>query len=155
MLDFVCVNYVFFFSSRGRHTSCALVTGGQTCALPILYTAGAAAAVSPLDLVGPISDYKIYVAENVQELVAGTRDFTNAVKAGDIDKAKKLFGPTRMSYERIEPVDELFSDLDGAIDSRGDDHEKAEQDPGFIGFNRNDEWKSTRSNQSPTCEHRM
>src|SRR3546814_5232825 len=26
---------VFFFSSRGRHTICALVTGVQTCALPI------------------------------------------------------------------------------------------------------------------------
>src|SRR3546814_6951249 len=26
----------FFFSSRRRHTSCALVTGVQTCALPIL-----------------------------------------------------------------------------------------------------------------------
>src|SRR3546814_5598175 len=26
---------VFFFSSRRRHTSCALVTGVQTCALPI------------------------------------------------------------------------------------------------------------------------
>src|SRR3546814_13757492 len=27
---------MFFFSSRSRHTSCALVTGVQTCALPIL-----------------------------------------------------------------------------------------------------------------------
>src|SRR3546814_2642184 len=27
--------YVFFFSSRRRHTRCALVTGVQTCALPI------------------------------------------------------------------------------------------------------------------------
>src|SRR3546814_7406855 len=27
---------VFCFSSRRRHTSCALVTGVQTCALPIL-----------------------------------------------------------------------------------------------------------------------
>src|SRR3546814_3199526 len=26
---------LFFFSSRRRHTSCALVTGVQTCALPI------------------------------------------------------------------------------------------------------------------------
>src|SRR3546814_2324314 len=26
---------VFFFSSRRRHTGCALVTGVQTCALPI------------------------------------------------------------------------------------------------------------------------
>src|SRR3546814_12726128 len=29
----MCV--VFFFSSRRRHTRCALVTGVQTCALPI------------------------------------------------------------------------------------------------------------------------
>src|SRR3546814_1140997 len=27
----------FFFSSRRRHTSCALVTGVQTCALPIFH----------------------------------------------------------------------------------------------------------------------
>src|SRR3546814_10389841 len=26
---------IFFFSSRSRHTRCALVTGVQTCALPI------------------------------------------------------------------------------------------------------------------------
>src|SRR3546814_6929306 len=29
------VFFVFFFSSRRRHTRCALVTGVQTCALPI------------------------------------------------------------------------------------------------------------------------
>src|SRR3546814_3446157 len=28
-------NFVFFFASRRRHTRCALVTGVQTCALPI------------------------------------------------------------------------------------------------------------------------
>src|SRR3546814_7747081 len=28
-------NILFFFSSRRRHTRCALVTGAQTCALPI------------------------------------------------------------------------------------------------------------------------
>src|SRR3546814_10722619 len=31
---------VFFFSSRRRHTRCALVTGVQTCALPISITEG-------------------------------------------------------------------------------------------------------------------
>src|SRR3546814_4117154 len=30
----------FFFSSRRRHTRCALVTGVQTCALPICEIAG-------------------------------------------------------------------------------------------------------------------
>src|SRR3546814_15103306 len=31
----LCFSVCFFFSSRRRHTSCALVTGVQTCALPI------------------------------------------------------------------------------------------------------------------------
>src|SRR3546814_2413339 len=31
----IIVYCVFFFSSRRRHTRCALVTGVQTCALPI------------------------------------------------------------------------------------------------------------------------
>src|SRR3546814_5756658 len=34
-LPYVVYIFVFFFSSRRRHTRCALVTGVQTCALPI------------------------------------------------------------------------------------------------------------------------
>src|SRR3546814_5666810 len=33
LYDILCL--IFFFSSRRRHTRCALVTGVQTCALPI------------------------------------------------------------------------------------------------------------------------
>src|SRR3546814_4859475 len=35
MLQEFMLLFVFFFSSRRRHTRCALVTGVQTCALPI------------------------------------------------------------------------------------------------------------------------
>src|SRR3546814_6757486 len=35
MLLLLLVSVCFFFSSRRRHTRCALVTGVQTCALPI------------------------------------------------------------------------------------------------------------------------
>src|SRR3546814_8682467 len=35
MYSHMCVCVFCFFSSRRRHTSCALVTGVQTCALPI------------------------------------------------------------------------------------------------------------------------
>src|SRR3546814_5928588 len=31
----LCYIVIFFFSSRRRHTRCALVTGVQTCALPV------------------------------------------------------------------------------------------------------------------------
>src|SRR3546814_9981064 len=35
LLCLLCLVYFFFVSSRRRHTRCALVTGVQTCALPI------------------------------------------------------------------------------------------------------------------------
>ncbi|WP_425525915.1 iron uptake system protein EfeO [Vandammella animalimorsus] len=89
-----------------------------------------------LDLVAPIAEYKLYVSENVDQLVKDTTAFVEAVKAGDIEKAKTLYAPTRVSYEKVEPIAELFSDLDVAIDSRADDYEGAEKDPAFPGFHR-------------------
>src|SRR3546814_18941026 len=38
---------LFFFSSRRRHTRCALVTGVQTCALPIYPDGPTSATISP------------------------------------------------------------------------------------------------------------
>jgi iron uptake system component EfeO len=94
------------------------------------------AAVSSLELVKPIAEYKVYVSGEINALVTGTRAFTAAIKAGDLAKAKALYAPTRVHYESIEPIAELFNDLDGSIDSRADDHEKREKDPGFTGFHR-------------------
>ncbi|MEB6533735.1 iron uptake system protein EfeO [Pantoea stewartii] len=89
-----------------------------------------------MQLAGPINAYKAYVTEEVSQLVSGTQAFTDAVKAGDVAKAKALFAPTRQHYERIEPIAELFSDLDGRIDAREDDYEKKADDPKFTGFHR-------------------
>ncbi|PAT34456.1 EfeM/EfeO family lipoprotein [Vandammella animalimorsus] len=96
----------------------------------------AQAKAAALDLVAPIAEYKLYVSENVDQLVKDTSAFVEAVKAGDIEKAKALYAPTRVSYEKVEPIAELFSDLDVAIDSRADDYEGAEKDPAFPGFHR-------------------
>src|SRR3546814_8972630 len=38
-LKSILISVYFFFSSRRRHTRCALVTGVQTCALPIFLAA--------------------------------------------------------------------------------------------------------------------
>src|SRR3546814_5557823 len=42
------VAYMFFFSSRRRHTRCALVTGVQTCALPIYRLVQAVGPAAPV-----------------------------------------------------------------------------------------------------------
>ncbi|WP_261640385.1 iron uptake system protein EfeO [Erwinia mallotivora] len=100
---------------------------------------GSAAANGKADvmqLAGPVTDYKAYVTKEVAQLVAGTKAFTDAVKAGDLEKAKALYAPTRSHYERIEPIAELFSDLDSSIDAREDDYEKKAADPKFTGWHR-------------------
>src|SRR3546814_3390500 len=46
--------FVFFFSRRRRHTRCALVTGVQTCALPIWIVEYLAVQARTNKLKGPI-----------------------------------------------------------------------------------------------------
>ncbi|RDT52261.1 iron uptake system protein EfeO [Escherichia coli] len=99
-------------------------------------TADAAKSEALLSLGTAITDYKAYVTAETADLVKNTKAFTDAVKAGDIAKAKALYAPTRQHYERIEPIAELFSDLDGSIDAREDDYEKKADDPKFTGFHR-------------------
>ena len=86
-------------------------------------TADAAQSDALLSLGGAITAYKAYVMAETTQLVTDTKAFTDAIKAGDIEKAKALYAPTRQHYERIEPIAELFSDLDGSIDAREDDYE--------------------------------
>lgn len=65
--------------------------------------------------------YKQYVVDQVAALVPAARQFTDAVRAGDVARAQQLFAPARYHYETIEPVAESFGDLDPAIDVREPD----------------------------------
>ena len=105
-------------------------------AITLATAGGAHAGVDALDLVEPVAEYKIFVTRRTAELVEGVDAFVAAVKAGDVEKAKALYPVVRVPYEQIEPIAELFSDLDVAIDSRADDYEQAEADPEFPGFHR-------------------
>lgn len=91
---------------------------------------------SAMDLVGPIAEYKRYVKGEVDALVEATGKFVAAIKANDLVRAKRLYAPARRHYERIEPIAELFSDLDKRIDARADDYEEQEKDPNWSGFHR-------------------
>src|SRR3546814_2241894 len=58
---------LFFFSSRRRHTRCALVTGVQTCALPISPRNVEVYGLRELDDFRPFFD-ALYAATDVQGL---------------------------------------------------------------------------------------
>jgi iron uptake system component EfeO len=79
------------------------------------------------------ADYQRYVKSQTGALIEQTTAFVTAVKAGDAAKAKQLFPVARTYWERIEPVAEIFGDLDPAIDGRDGDQEPGQE---FTGFHR-------------------
>lgn len=83
-----------------------------------------------------LSQYKAYVQDEVAQLVQKTQQFTAAIKAGKLNEAQALYPQARAHYERIEPIAELFEDLDSAIDAREDDFKAGAKDPAFTGFHR-------------------
>jgi iron uptake system component EfeO len=82
-----------------------------------------------------VEQYTAYVAEQVDETIAATTTFTDAVRAGDLEGAKAAYAPSRQGWERIEPIASLVEELDGAMDARVDDFE-GEDDPEFTGWHR-------------------
>jgi iron uptake system component EfeO len=79
------------------------------------------------------ASYARYVKSQTGALEIKTTEFVTAVKAGDVDKAKALFPIARTYWERIEPVAEIFGDLDPRIDGRA---EVTEDGMKFGGFHR-------------------
>ncbi|MED5016046.1 EfeM/EfeO family lipoprotein [Paenibacillus chibensis] len=87
---------------------------------------------SSADFSAAVEQYRTFAVEQCDLFVKETEKFTNAVKAGKLDEAKKLYAPARAYYERIEPVAEALGDLDPDIDARVNDVDAAD----WRGFHR-------------------
>ena len=77
------------------------------------------------------AQYKAYVSDQSEQLLAGTRKFVAAYQGGDDDAARRLYAPTRVHWERIEPVAESFGDLDPRMDAREADLEQGQKWTGW------------------------
>jgi iron uptake system component EfeO len=84
-------------------------------------TTGAVAVGGSPELSEAADGYEEYVVEQVALLEERTEGFTDAVISGDLDEAKRLFGPTREPWERIEPIAAALGDYDPNIDAREGD----------------------------------
>ena len=77
------------------------------------------------------AQYRAYVREQTEQLLTETQAFAAAYTAGDDDKARELYAPARMHWERVEPVAESFGDLDPRLDLREDDLEEGQEWTGW------------------------
>ncbi|MFF3905095.1 iron uptake system protein EfeO [Streptomyces sp. NPDC001848] len=75
-----------------------------------------------------VAAYREYAQAQADETLPKVKVFTDAVKAGDLDAAKKAYAPSRLGWERTEPVAESFGDIDPKVDVREDGLEEG-QDP--------------------------
>jgi iron uptake system component EfeO len=80
---------------------------------------------APIDvdaaLAAATDDYRRYLDAQAETLVARTREFADAVKARDVERAKALFPVAHAPYERLNPVTVAARDLDRRIDGLEDE----------------------------------
>jgi iron uptake system component EfeO len=116
-------------------TACKPGMVGDGIRAPFTVTGSAARSVDEnTRLAEATTGYHRWVTSQIEALLPKTQEFVDAVKAGDVEKAKALFPVSRTYWERIEPVAESFGDIDPKVDGREDD----ERDPGvqFTGYHR-------------------
>ena len=77
------------------------------------------------------ANYKAYVQDQSDQLVAKTQEFVDLYKAGDDDQARALYPDARVHWERIETVAESFGDLDPMMDAREADLEPGQKWTGW------------------------
>src|SRR3546814_18397704 len=95
----MCYISCFFFSSRRRHTRCALVTGVQTCALPICHYA---ITVTPdaanLKFTGKVK-IDLAVAQAMPTLVLNAADLTVSNVTLTPAKGKAIKGSAKIDAD--------------------------------------------------------
>ncbi|GAA3311522.1 iron uptake system protein EfeO [Streptomyces cinereospinus] len=91
---------------------------------------GAADKRSP-ELDKAVAAYRAYVQQQADETLPKVKVFTDAVKAGDIETAKKAYAGSRIGWERTEPVAESFGDIDPKVDIREDGLEQGQKWTGW------------------------
>jgi iron uptake system component EfeO len=99
-------------------------------------TSSSAAAAAPDPLTEQAAaEYKTYAQGQIDDLVVKVKVLTDAVRANDLQAAQDAYEPSRVPWERIEPLAGLVEEIDGKVDSRVDDFENVD-DPEFTGWHR-------------------
>ncbi|MEW2530800.1 iron uptake system protein EfeO [Streptomyces sp. NPDC047071] len=98
-------------------------------------TGGAGTAKRDPRLDKAVAEYRSYVQAQADETLPKVKVFTDAVRKGDLEAAKKAYAPSRIGWERTEPVAESFGDIDPKVDVRedglGDDQDPAKDWTGW------------------------
>ncbi|MCX4683229.1 EfeM/EfeO family lipoprotein [Kitasatospora purpeofusca] len=97
----------------------------------ITVTGDTSAAPADPRLTAAVDSYRAYAQEQADATIPAVEAFAAAIKAGELEKAKALFAPSRTGWERTEPVAESFGDVDPKTDTREDGLEPGQEWTGW------------------------
>ncbi|MFF7471779.1 iron uptake system protein EfeO [Streptomyces sp. NPDC008092] len=78
-----------------------------------------------------VADYREYAQEQADATIPKVETFAAAIEAGDLEAAKKAYAPSRVGWERTEPIAESFGDIDPKTDTRADGLEEGQKWTGW------------------------
>jgi iron uptake system component EfeO len=108
----------------------------ETSSASATTTSSSAAAAAPDPLAEQAAaEYKSYATGQIDELVGVVKVLTDAVRANNLQAAQDAYAPSRIPWERIEPLAGLVEEIDGKVDARVDDFAGVD-DAEFTGWHR-------------------
>ncbi|WP_423459248.1 iron uptake system protein EfeO [Ottowia sp. VDI28] len=118
--------------------TCGLLSNprGKLRVTPSAASDAEAARPSLVNYVGALAEYRVFLTLEAGSLDDAVHALAHAIGAGDLKQAQTLYAPAHQAYKRIEPMAELFADLDTRINARADYFGEREADAAFAGFHR-------------------
>lgn len=125
--------------SPGRfQITCGLLSNprGTLTVTPSAASDAEAAKPSLVAYVGPLAEYRVTLLTQAAALQKALQAAAVAEQAGDHDQARQAYIQAHQAYARMEPVADLFADLDARLNVRSEYLQQRENDAAFVGLYR-------------------
>jgi len=116
--------------------TCGLLSNprGTLTVTPSAASDAEAAKPSLVAYIGPLAEYRVTLLTQASMLQKALKTLDAAIKAGNLDQAREAYLQAHQAYAKMEPMSDLFSDLDARLNVRAEYLEQREKDSAFVGL---------------------
>ena len=116
--------------------TCGLLSNprGTLTVTPSAASDAEAAKPSLVAYIGPLAEYRVTLLTQASVLQKALKALDAAVKAGNLDQAREAYMQAHRAYAQMEPMSDLYSDLDARLNVRPEYLEQREKDSAFVGL---------------------
>ena len=116
--------------------TCGLLTNPRGTLVVEVDPDAAKAAPMPLAFVSAQAEYKVYVHARSADMQREVEAFADALRAGDVARARELYAPSRQAWQTLAPVASLLSGPYDRLEGNASLYAGGASDPAFVGWHR-------------------